>query len=72
MNKQPGSQTLLAASMALMALLLTSTSAMAHPGHDHAANESMLMHVLFYGAIVAAVAVAVWFAYRQINKQSDK
>jgi len=72
MNKQNIGQTVLAPMMAVFSLLFMSTSAMAHPGHDHGANESMLVHVLFYGAIAAAVAFAVFIAYRQFSKKNEK
>ena len=58
--------------MVLVATLMMSAQALAHPGHDHHANESMLMHVLFYGSIVAAVATCAWFAYGYFKKQSNK
>lgn len=58
-----------AAVVGLFAMLFMVNSAIAHPGHDHAANEAMLIHVIFYGSIVVVVAACAWFAYRQFNKQ---
>ena len=72
MKKQTLLQTAVAAFMAVFATIMMSSTAMAHPGHNHAANESMLMHVLFYGSIAIAIAAVVWVAYRQLSKQNSK
>lgn len=72
MKKQTLLQTAVAAFMAVFATIMMSSTAMAHPGHSHAANESMLMHVLFYGSIATAIAAIVWVAYRQLSKQNSK
>lgn len=61
--------TTMTALLAVFASIMMTMTASAHSGHDHAANESMLMHVLFYGAIVTAIVASVWFAYTQFSKQ---
>lgn len=40
-------------------LMLVSSIAAAHPGHDHASWESPLIHTLFYAAIAAIGVAAV-------------
>jgi len=52
-------------------LMLLSTAAVAHPGHDHAAWESPLMHTLFYGAMAAAGVAAAVIAARAIKARKD-
>ena len=52
MNTKNIGQTVLAPIMAVLSLLFMSSSAMAHPGHDHGANESMLVHVLFMALLL--------------------
>ncbi|SUD91727.1 hypothetical protein [Psychrobacter phenylpyruvicus] len=72
-SKRPGLLSgLSTAAIALFAMLFMLRSAMAHPGHDHAANHSMLMHALFYGSIVVVTAACVWFAYQYFTKQKSK
>lgn len=53
------------------ALMLLSTAAVAHPGHDHAAWESPLLHTLFYGAI-AAIGVAAVARVIKAKHKADK
>lgn len=69
MKKQRFPQLLSATVMAIFSYFVIANSAIAHPGHDHAANESMLMHILFYGSIALAIVVCGWFVYRQFAKQ---
>jgi len=52
-------------------LMLLSTVAVAHPGHDHAAWESPLLHTLFYGAI-AAIGVAAVARVIKAKRKADK
>lgn len=65
-------KTLIPSLMALVASLMMTSQALAHPGHDHQANESMLIHVLFYGSIIVSVAVLAWFAYGYFTKRSGQ
>lgn len=60
------------AAIALFTMLFMLRGAMAHPGHDHDASHSMLMHVLFYGSIVVVIAACTWFAYLYFTKQKSK
>ena len=68
----PFQRPLFASLMALVTTLMMGAQALAHPGHDHHANESMLMHVLFYGSIIAAIATCAGFAYGYVKKQGNK
>ena len=56
--------------LSTITLSATTTLAMAHPGHDHDAANSGLMHVLFYGAIVALGVAVVWLIVRSFNKKT--
>lgn len=49
---------------------VASVSALAHPGHDHSANTSMLYHVIFYGSVVAGLAILGLAAYQAFKKIS--
>lgn len=60
------------AAIALVAMLFMLRGAMAHPGHDHDASHSMLMHALFYGSIVVVIAACAWLAYFYFIKQKSK
>lgn len=72
MQKQYLTKTGLTTMMAVLASVMMSTQALAHPGHDHNAQSAMLVHVLFYGSIVAAIAITVWFVYRNYINQDSK
>lgn len=50
--------------------LLFNQQALAHPGHDHEAPTSMLTHVLFYGSLVAVVALILLVGYKYYTKSS--
>lgn len=58
--------------MMLLATLMMSTAAQAHPGHDHHSHSAMLVHLLFYGSIVVAIAAFAWFGYKFLKQQSSK
>lgn len=53
-----------------MALLVSSLS-FAHPGHDHSATSSSLMHALFYVSIFALLATGVYLVKKNSKKASD-
>ena len=55
----------------MQSLLLTTASlpAFAHPGHSHTDMSSGLMHVLFYGSVLAAAA-ALTYAVATRTKSS--
>ncbi len=59
----------------MQSLLLTMASlpAFAHQGHDHGHWTSSMMHVLFYGSILAAVAALTFAAtkYTKSRKQGE-
>ena len=57
---------------ALLSMLLLSSVALAHSGHDHSHVSSMALHVMFYGAVVAVIAAAGYFSFKAIAKKSDK
>ena len=54
---------------------LLGAPAFAHPGHDHEAWTSELMHALFYGSIAAVVVLAagIYASKRtqNLNKKED-
>ena len=52
-------------------LLLTTSIASAHVGHDHSSWESPLMHALFYSAIAFAGVATVFFAVKK-NKTAKQ
>jgi hypothetical protein len=56
--------------LSTVALSTATTLAIAHPGHDHTAPTSALIHVLFYGAIFAVGVAAVWFAVRSVKNKT--
>lgn len=72
MQKQSLVHSVFTAMMAIVASIMMTTQAIAHPGHDHHANSAMLIHVMFYGSIIAALGVCAWVGYRYVTKQSDK
>ncbi len=57
------------AKKAIMAVATTmvSSSVFAHAGHDHTANTAMLSHVIFYGSIVAGLAIIVFAMVKYFN-----
>ncbi len=54
--------------MLAVATATASTSVLAHPGHDHGANTAMLSHVLFYGSIVAGLALIAFAAVKYFSR----
>lgn len=57
---------------AASAATVISNTALAHPGHDHSALSAGLIHALFYGAIAAVGAMAVYLAVRHIRSRKQK
>lgn len=51
-----------------VATTVASAQALAHPGHDHAANTAMLSHVLFYGSVVVGLAIVATAAVTFFKK----
>lgn len=52
-------------------LMLLSTAAVAHPGHDHGSWESPLIHALFYCSILA-IGVAAVARVIKARRNTDK
>ncbi len=50
-----------------VATTLASSSVFAHAGHDHTANTAMLTHVMFYGSIVAGLAIIGFAMVKYFN-----
>ena len=55
-------------------LLVASLPAFAHQGHDHSHWTSGMMHVLFYGSVLAAAAALAYAAtkYTKTRNQGEK
>ncbi len=53
-----------------IATATASAGALAHPGHDHAANTAMLSHVFFYGGIVAGLAIMAFAGYQAYKRNT--
>lgn len=53
-----------------VATTVASASALAHPGHDHSENTSMLVHVIFYGSVAVGLAILGLAAYQAFKKMS--
>jgi hypothetical protein len=51
---------------------MMSTAAFAHAGHDHAADTSLLMHMLFYGSLILPIALGLWFGYRYVKQHKAR
>ena len=50
----------------IVSLYCLSTAAMAHPGHDHSAWHSSMIHGLVYGALaLAAVTAVAWTLHKK-------
>ena len=58
--------------LALAISLMMSTSAFAHAGHDHTADTSLLMHMLFYGSLILPIALGLWFGYRYVKQHKAR
>lgn len=54
--------------MLAVATAVASSSALAHPGHDHGANTAMLSHVMFYGSIVAGLAIIAFATIKYFKR----
>lgn len=72
MNRLTAISTAFSALLTLAISLMMSTQALAHTGHDHAADSSMLIHLLFYGSIILATAIGLWFGYRYIKQHNAR
>lgn len=51
--------------------IFAASAAIAHPGHDHAATSSGLLHALFALSIVGTAGLGIYFASRKSAKQED-
>lgn len=64
-----------AAGLAAIALATNTTSLMAHPGHEHRADQNPITHAgwspLAYVAVAGLVAFAVW-RWRRSRRAGDK
>ena len=56
----------------LLILSVLALPAMAHEGHDHSHWTSGLLHVLFYGSIIAAALGLSFALYKNSDKHSQK
>ena len=72
MKKQSLVHSVISAMIAIISSIMMTSQAFAHPGHDHSANSSMLIHILFYGSIIAALGVCAWVGYRYVTQQNNK
>ncbi len=52
--------------------LLLSTPLFAHPGHDHSASDSGLLHLLWLLPVIVAAVVVVFKEITALNDRSDK
>ncbi len=48
--------------------LCAANIAAAHPGHDHSAPDSSLMHALFYSCLFALIGVAAYLGAKILQK----
>lgn len=64
--------TAFSALLAFVMSLMMSTQAFAHAGHDHSADSAMLMHLLFYGSIILAIGLGLWFGYRYLKQHNAR
>lgn len=53
-----------------IAVLSISTSANAHPGHDHGHWMSGLLHTLFYASLIAAAAACLYAVKKTLTKRA--
>ncbi|MCL1094670.1 hypothetical protein [Shewanella kaireitica] len=52
-------------------LVIFSTSALAHPGHDHSAESSNLIHLLWAAPVVVAAVLAYKLLRSALVKRSS-
>lgn len=52
--------------------LLISSSVFAHPGHDHSATSSGIIHLALGLAIVAVIGAGARYFYKQQQSQTNK
>lgn len=53
-------------------MLLLSSLAVAHPGHDHSHWSSDALHILFYGVTALTIALGGLWIVKAKNKNSQK
>ncbi|QJR80712.1 hypothetical protein CA267_007930 [Alteromonas pelagimontana] len=53
-------------------LLTASLPAFSHAGHDHAHWAASLLHFLFYGSLIAAVAACTFAAWKQLHRHREQ
>ncbi len=56
----------------LLVLMSVSNLSAAHIGHDHSHASSMLVHLVFYGAVFSVCAVAVAVIYKTVFSNRQK
>ncbi len=56
----------------LLITLLLSTPLFAHPGHDHSASDSGLLHLLWLLPVIVAAVIVVFKEITARNDRSDK
>lgn len=72
MYRFSAASTAFGALLAVVISLMTSTQALAHAGHDHTADTSVLMHMLFYGSLILPIALGLWFGYRYVKQHKAR